>query len=61
MDIIKKITSWNKLLWIVTVIIWSIVCVQWVASNIDPETGQKRWHTNLISPLEIKSQSSEKK
>ena len=43
MDIIKKITSWNKLLWIVTVIIWSIVCVQWVASSIDPETGQ-RWH-----------------
>ena len=58
---IKKITSWNKLLWIVVIIIWSIVGVQWVSSNIDPETGQKRWHTNLISPLEIKSQSSEKK
>ena len=40
----EKITSWNKTLWIVVVIIWSIVCVQWVAQNIDPETGHRIWH-----------------
>jgi len=37
----EKITSWNKTLWIVVVIIWSIVGVQWVAQNIDPETGHR--------------------
>ena len=37
----EKITSWNKTLWIVVVIIWSIVCVQWVAQNIDAETGDR--------------------
>ena len=37
----EKITSWNKTLWIVVVIIWSIVGVQRVAVNIDPETGHK--------------------
>ena len=41
----EKITSWNKTLWIVVVIIWSIVGVQWVAVNIDPETGHKTGQT----------------
>ena len=44
----EKITSWNKTLWIVVVIIWSIVGVQWVAENIDPETGHRTGHTNEI-------------
>ena len=39
--IIKKITSWNKLLWAITIILWSIVCVQWVSSNVNPETGER--------------------
>ncbi len=41
METIQKITSWNKLLWIVTFLIWSIVCVQWVSSNVNPETGER--------------------
>ena len=44
----EKITSWNKTLWIVVVIIWSIVGVQWVAENIDPETGHKTGQTNEV-------------
>ena len=44
----EKITSWNKTLWIVVVIIWSIVGVQWVAENIDPETGHRIGQTNEI-------------
>ena len=40
---LKRITrkQWNKTLWIVVFLIWTIVGVQWVAQNIDPETGHK--------------------
>ena len=44
----EKITSWNKTLWIVVVIIWSIVGVQWATQNIDPETGHRIGQTNEI-------------
>ena len=37
----EKITKWNKTLWIVVVIIWSIVGVQCATQNIDPETGHR--------------------
>ena len=44
----EKITKWNKTLWIVVVIIWSIVGVQWVTENIYPETGHRIGQTNEI-------------
>ena len=47
-ELISEITSWNKTLWIAVVIIWSIVCVQWVAQNINPETGHRIGQTNEI-------------
>ena len=36
-----KITSWNKALWAITFLIWTIVAVQWVSMNIDAETGER--------------------
>lgn len=40
---LKRITrkQWNKTLWIVVFLIWTIVGVQWVSMNIDATTGER--------------------
>tara|TARA_B100000029_G_C17338355_1_gene874365 strand:- start:469 stop:606 length:138 start_codon:yes stop_codon:yes gene_type:complete len=37
----KRITSWNKILWAITLIIWTIVGIKWVSMNIDATTGER--------------------
>jgi len=40
----KKITSWNKILWTITLIIWCIVGIKWVSMNINATTGERIQH-----------------
>ncbi len=39
-------TRYNKILWAITFLTWSIVVVQWVSNNIDAETGEKIYERN---------------
>ncbi len=46
MNKLRKMTRYNKILWAITFLIWSIVVVQWVSNNIDAETGEKIYERN---------------
>ena len=43
---LKRITKkqWNKTLWIVVFLIWTMVGIKWVSHNIDATTGERIQH-----------------